>query len=125
MERNINDIKLIFKHTPVDYRGTLEKYAVLYGHPERGTILGSIESMPESVYQAKLASATRLEAKAKRDAKLMPIFKQFGIEYILQGSRQFRDTLDDIITFIVPSVKESRRAMFVQELKNAGIRWAE
>ncbi|WP_390240856.1 hypothetical protein [Vibrio sp. R78045] len=120
--RNKQDIQLIFKHTHRDYRG-FQFGEIMYGHPEKGTVIGSIELMPESVFQSKLAIAKRAELREQRDEKLKPILEEFGIAAVLKHSAQFRDTLEEVRIHLLPCVERSKRALLLQSIKCADITW--
>ena len=123
MERSIQDIQLIFKHTPRDYRSTYDDYSVLYGCPARGTVMGPIESMPDEVYELKLSQAKNAERRERRDAVLEPIYTKFGIAHIFNNTRQWRDTLPDVTKHVALTVDASKRADFIQAVTNADIEW--
>ena len=119
--RNINDIALIYKHTCKDYRGS-DINVVMYGHPERGTVLGAISDMPESVYTQSLVMARKRECKAVRDEALRPIFALFGIEDAFK-TNQNRDSFEDLELCIAPRIESSQRAAFLQSIANLALTW--
>lgn len=119
--RNINDIALIYKHTHRDYRGS-DVNVVMYGHPERGTVLGAISDMPDPVYTRSLAMARKRECKAVRDEALRPIFALFGIEDAFK-TNQNRDSFEDLELCIAPRIESSQRAAFLQSIAQLGLTW--
>ncbi len=123
MERTNDDIKLIFKHTAIDFRSTLGGYDILYGCPERGTVLGPIATMPDEVYKLKLSMAQRAERCEQRDKALEPIYKAFGIGHVFNNTRQWRDTLEDVTQYTALMVDESKRMDFIKAVTNADIEW--
>ena len=107
--RNQQQINLIYKHTHKDSRGTKngQKSVTYFG--QNGTTIGTIETLPEQVFQDKLEYAQRKEVRVKRDKALMPIFKKYNITEYITGSEQWRDTEEETLSMILSASNEENR----------------
>lgn len=97
--RNLDDIKLIFKHTHRDYKsqGADGSLNVAYPAPYYGC--GSINAMPLDAFNRALAYAKRKESALIVEAKLKPIMSDHGLLEHFCGSMQWRDSLDSVIQY--------------------------
>ena len=121
MERNQDDINLIYQQTHNDYK--VEGNCIMYGDPERGTMYAPIENMPEAIYQTHLARAKKAQKRAARNSILKVLFKQFGIEHLYHVSQQILSSKSGVRNFITPRVKAAQRIDFLHALNQSKIMW--
>lgn len=121
MERNQDDINLIYQQTHNDYKG--EGSLIMYGDPVRGTMYAPIENMPEAIYQTHLARAKKAQKRAARNSILKVLFNQFGIDHLYHVSQQILSSKSGVRNFITPRVKAAQRIDFLHALNQSKIMW--
>lgn len=59
-KRTQKDILLVYNFVNKDYKSISDgKHKIMYFHPKEGTVLGPIESMPESIFNSYLEMAKK------------------------------------------------------------------
>ncbi len=54
-KRTKKDVLMVYNYVSKDYKSIVDgKYYIMYFHPKDGTVLGPIESMPESIFNSYL-----------------------------------------------------------------------
>lgn len=120
IQRNPEDISLVWKHTHSDFKSVIDgQLFIMYPAPYGG--LGTIYNMPEDAFLSQLEYAKRKEAWLVRSNKLKPIMQKHGILGHFCSTHQWRDTLQDVKTFAGFAVKSNIVEAITLDIQNAGI----
>ncbi len=105
--RTESEIKLIFKHTPSDYKlKTDNGLMVLYPAPY--SCLGLIENMPEDAFNAALMKAKHREVQEVAVSKLKPIMEKHGLIEHFCSTHPWRDSLYSVLKFASFALKSEQ-----------------
>lgn len=121
--RNKTNDQLIYKHTHSDYQGAKQGFWIMYPAPL--TVLGPVSGLPDDVYADKLAYALHKEQCNRVDAELQPVMAKFGVLAHYKSTMQWRESLDDVLTFIGWALEGERFEEFKAELIALNIQFPE
>lgn len=92
------NIDLIWKHKSSDFKGTNNGVKTVV-YPAPYGCLGSIEGMPDELFEEELRWALHKEKCLQCDKALKPIMAEFGLLTHFEATEQWRRTLDDVLQY--------------------------
>lgn len=119
MTNNVNKTQencdLIWKHTHKDFKGTLggEK-SIMYPAPH--SCIGTVMGMPDDLFDEKLRWAKHSEVVCKCDVELSKIMNVHGLLEAYNSTRQWRESLKDIMTFVSFCVDEEKQMLIKNDI---------
>lgn len=126
MTNNVNKTQencdLIWKHTHRDYKGTLggEK-SIMYPAPH--SCIGTVKDMPDELFDEKLRWANHKEVELSCDVALSQIMKNYGLFETYNSTNQWRQSIEDVMTFVSFSVNEEMQVAIKNDIVKAGIKF--